>query len=96
MLCGWCEGWGFVPCFALTLSPSSCTLRAFDVSWLLGRGSCLYACVCMRRPFGTLLRNFNILGFHIYAYVVGVVRGVWALNILVRHTIVSSWSVAIP
>ena len=94
VLCGSGGGWGFIPCFSLTLSPSSCTLRAFGVSWFLGCGSCLFACVCMRGPFGALLRNFNILGFHTYAYVVGVVRGVWALNILVRHTIVSPWFVA--
>ena len=28
-------GWGFIPCFSLLLSPSSCTLR-----------SCLFVCVC--------------------------------------------------
>ena len=88
-------GWGFIPCFSLTLFPSSCTLRAFGVSWFLGRGSCLVACVCMRGPFGALLRIFNILGFHTYPYVVGLVRGVWAFNLLVRRTIVSRWFVAI-
>ena len=77
-------GVSYHPCFSLTLSPSSCTLRAFGVSWFLGLDLCFYACVCMRGPFGSLLRPFNILGFHPYAY---VVRGVWALNILVRHTI---------
>ena len=96
VLCGWGGGWGCIPCFSLTLSPSSCTLRAFGVSWFLGCRSCLFACVCMRGPFGTLLRNFNILGFHSHAYVVGVVRVVLALNILVRHTIVSPRFVAIP
>ena len=89
-------GWGFIPCFSLILSPSSCTLRAFGVSWFLWCGSCLFACVCMRGPFRALRRNFNILGFHTYAHVVGMVRGVWALNILVCHTIVSPWFVAIP
>ena len=77
-------GVSYHPCFSLTLSPSSCTLRAFGVSWFLGRGSCFYASVCMRGPFSALLRTFNILSFHLYAY---VVPGVWALNILVRHTI---------
>ena len=96
MLCGWGGEWGFIPCFPLTLSLFSCTLQAFGVSWFLGCGLCMFACVCMRGPFGVLLCNFNILGFHTYAYVVGVVRGVWALNILVRHTIVSPCSVAIP
>ena len=91
MLCGWGGGWGFIPCFSLTWPPSSCILQAFGSSWLLGCGSGLFACICMRGPFGALLRNFNIHGFH----VVGVVRGVWALNILVRHTIVSPWFVAI-
>ena len=91
MLCGWGGGWVFIPCFSLTLSPPSCTLRAFGVSWFLGCGSCLFACVCMHGPFGALLRNFDILGFH----VARVVRGVWALYILVRHTIVSPWFVAI-
>ena len=91
MLCGWGGGWVFIPCFSLTLSPSSCTLRAFGVSWFPGCGSCLFAYVCMRSAFGALHLKFNILGFH----VVGVVRGVWALNILVRHTIVSPWFVAI-
>ena len=94
VLCGWGGGWGFIPCFSLTLSPSSCTLRAFGVSWFLGCGSCLFACVCMRGPFGALLRNFNIFGFHTYADVVEVVRGERALNILVRHTIVFPWFVA--
>ena len=88
-------GWGFIPCFSLILSPSSCTLRAFGVSWFRGSGLCLFACVCMRAPFGALFRNCNILGFPTYAHVVGVVRGVWALNILVRHTIVAPWIVAI-
>ena len=64
MLCGWGAGWGLIPYFSLTLSPSSCTLRAFGVSWFHGRGLCLYACVCMRGPFGALLRIFNILGVH--------------------------------
>ena len=90
-MCGWGGGRGFISCFSLTLSPSSCTLRAFGVSWLPGCGSCLFACVCMCGSFGALLRNFNILGFH----VVGLVRGVWALNILAPHTIVSLWFVAI-
>ena len=92
MLCGWGGGWGFIPCFSLTLSPSSCALWAFGVSWSLGCGSCLFTCVrIMRGPFGALLRNFNILGFHTYGY---VVQGVGSLNIL--HTIVSPWFVAIP
>ena len=96
ILCGWGGGRGFIPCLSLTLSVFSYTLQAFGVSWFLGRGSCLYACVCMCGPFGALLRNFNILGFHTYAYVVRVVGGVWALNILVLHTIVPPWSVVIP
>ena len=62
MFCGWGGGWGFIPCFSLTLSPSSCTFQAFGVSWFDGRGSCLYACVCVRGTFGALLRIFNILG----------------------------------
>ena len=91
MLCRWGGGRGFIPRFPLTLSLSSCTLRAFGVSWFLGCGLCLFAWICMPGPFGAVLRNFNILGFH----VVGVVRALWALNILVRHTIVSPWFVAI-
>ena len=87
----------FVFCFvfSLTLFPFSCTLRALGVLWFVGRGSCLYACVCMRGPFGALLRNINILGFHLCICSGGGV-GVWALNILLHQTIVSPWSVAIP
>ena len=51
-------------------------------------------CFCVwRSPFGALLRN--ILRFHTYAYVAGVVWDAWARNILVCHTIVSRWSVAV-
>ena len=46
-------GWGFIPCFSLLLSPSSCTLR-----------SCWCVCVCVVRPFGALLRILNILARH--------------------------------
>ena len=44
-------GWGFIPCFSLLLSPSSCTLR-----------SCVCVCVCAWSvPFGARLRILNIL-----------------------------------
>ena len=82
--------------FLLELSLSFCTLWALGALWFLGRGSCLYACVCLRGPFGALFCNINILGLHTYAYVAGLVWGIWAPNILVRHTIMTPWSVAIP
>ena len=94
-VCG-CGGGFSIPCFSLTLSPSSSTLWALGALWFLWRGWCLYACVCLLASVGALLCNFNILVSTTYAYVAGVVWGVLALNILVRNTIVSPWSVAIP
>ena len=75
MVCG-CGGGFPIPCFSLTLSPSSCTLWALGALWFPGCGLCLYACVCMRGLFGALLGNSHRLGFHTYAYVGGVVWGV--------------------
>ena len=46
-----------------------------------------------RYPFGALLHN--ILGFFTYAHVAGEVWATWARNILVCHTFVSPWSVAV-
>ena len=93
-----------IPCFYLTFSPSSCTLRALGVYghmdiWARIVYVCMIhdvsaVCLCVwRSPFGALLRN--ILGFHTYAYVAGVVWDAWARNILVRHTIVSPWCVVV-
>ena len=47
-------------------------------------------------PLAPFFATLTYLGFHTYAYVAGVVWGVGVLNILVRHTTVSPWSVAIP
>ena len=47
-------GWGFIPCFSLLLSPSSCTLR-----------SCVCVCVCAWSvPLAPLIRILNILARH--------------------------------
>ena len=50
MLCGWGGGWGVIPCFSLTLSPSSYTLRP---------------CVrlCMRAWFVPLAPSFAFLTY---------------------------------
>ena len=96
-----------IRCFSLTLALSSCTLRAFGIyghmdtwAWhvyvcmMHDACGCFVVCFCVSRSsFGALLRN--ILGFHTYAYVAGVVWDAWARNILVCHTIVSPRSVAL-
>ena len=93
--------------FSLTLSPSSCTLRALGVYGQMGiwvwfvyvrmlYDVCGYfvvrVCV-LCCPFGALLHN-NI-GFFTDAVVAEEVWDAWARNILVCHTFVSLWSVAV-